>query len=170
MSRFNSPEDAGILVGDSTLRNVQAQLRREFSQRTVEPGAASNLAEFGITTQNDGTLAFDDAMFETRVNENPQVASDYFAGENGLASRLGTLLDGYLATNGALDARTNRLDGDIDRLGDARERLNFRVQATERRLLAEFSAMDALVAQLNVTSDFLDQQLNVLSSIVRNDS
>ncbi|MDH3712548.1 MAG: flagellar filament capping protein FliD [Gammaproteobacteria bacterium] len=170
LSRFNSPEDAGILVGDSTLRNLQAQIRREFSQRSVQPNLPSNLAEFGITTQDDGALTFDEAMFETQLRNNPQAMSDYFAGEKGLAKRLGTLLDGYLGSNGALDARTTRLDGDIDRIGDARERLDFRVQASERRLLAQFSAMDALVAQLNVTSDFLDQQLNVLSNIVRNDS
>jgi flagellar hook-associated protein 2 len=167
--RFNSPEDAGILVGDSTLRNLQGQIRREFSQRVYEPGVPNNLAEFGITTNEDGTFAFDEAMFETTLNGNPQAVSDYFTAENGLAARLGTLLDGYLGANGALDARTNRLDGDIDRIGDARERLNFRVQASERRLLAQFSAMDALVAQLNVTSDFLDQQLNILSNIVQRD-
>jgi flagellar hook-associated protein 2 len=169
LSRFNSPEDAGILVGDATLRNLQAQIRREFSQRVYEPGIPNNLAEFGITTREDGTVAFDETLFETTLSGNPQAVSDYFAGENGLAARLATMLDGYLGANGALDARTNRLDGDIDRIGDARERLEFRVQASERRLLAQFSAMDALVAQLNVTSDFLDQQLNVLSNIVQRD-
>ncbi len=167
LTRVNAPGDAGILVGDSTMRNVQAQLRRVFAERSLQPNMPGNLAEFGITTQDDGTFTFDETMLESQLGENPEAVSEYFAGEDGLAARLTTLLDGYLAPNGTLDARTDRLDGDIGRIGDARERLELRVQATERRLLAQFSAMDSLVAQLNVTGDFLDQQLSALSGITR---
>ena len=80
-----------------------------------------------------------------------------------------TLLDGFLAANGTLAARTDRLDGDVARIADSRERLTLRLQATESRLLAQFSAMDSLVAQLNATSSFLDQQLGVLANIVQGD-
>ena len=88
LTRFNSPEDAGILVGDSTLRNIQSQIRREFSAQTGAYGAPGNLAELGITTRDDGTRSFDAEAFATELSAKPEAVSEYFAGEDGLGDRL----------------------------------------------------------------------------------
>ena len=54
-----------------------------------------------------------------------------------------------------------------DCVGEQRERLELRLSSMETRLLAQFNAMDSLVANLSSTSSFLTGQLANLPGVVR---
>ena len=66
------------------------------------------------------------------------------------------------SSSGSLTNISNGLSDRLSRLEDDRERLDRRMAQVERRYTEQFSAMDALVAQLQETSNFLDQQLSNL--------
>ena len=83
----------------------------------------------------------------------------------GYADQLKTLIDGLLDTDGVLQARTDGIQGSIDDIGGEREALSLRLDSLQARLLKQFNAMDALVAQLNSTSNFLTQQLANLPGV-----
>jgi flagellar hook-associated protein 2 len=78
---------------------------------------------------------------------------------NGLTNKLGTLLDSFLESDGFIAAREESINDGIDGIADERLRLDDRIAALEARLIRQFSALDALVAQFNQTSNFLTQQL-----------
>ncbi|MCW9004224.1 MAG: hypothetical protein OQK70_03100, partial [Gammaproteobacteria bacterium] len=50
-------------------------------------------------------------------------------------------------------------------IAEQRITLNKRVAAIETRYRAQFTALDALMGQLNTTSNFLQQQLDALPKI-----
>jgi flagellar hook-associated protein 2 len=77
----------------------------------------------------------------------------------GFVNALGRQMDSLLADNGLIDARENGLQSSIDDLGEQRTTLNSRMVTYEARLVAQFSAMDALVASLQTTGNFLSSQL-----------
>jgi flagellar hook-associated protein 2 len=54
----------------------------------------------------------------------------------------------------------------VERIADQRETLNRRVASIEARYLAQFSALDTLLGQLNATGTFLTQQLDNLPGSV----
>lgn len=83
----------------------------------------------------------------------------------GITSRLEGALNSYLDSDGLLDSVTDSLRGRIEDIADERSRLQDRLQRIEERYIAEFSAMDTLVAQLNQTSSFLSNQLAGLESL-----
>jgi flagellar hook-associated protein 2 len=83
----------------------------------------------------------------------------------GLANELDQLLSRYLNTGSVLDSRTDGLNDRIDDINDQRKKLDNRLVALESRLLKQFTAMDALVGQLQATSSFLDQQLQSLPTL-----
>lgn len=83
----------------------------------------------------------------------------------GIAAKLGTLIDGMLDSEGALNARIDGIENRIEGIGEARETLVKRMSALESRLFAQFLAMDLLVNQLQGTSSFLSQQLETLPTI-----
>lgn len=154
---------AGPLQGDATLRMVMNQVRREIGG-SVEgaEGMFQTLATIGIQTQRDGTLAIDDARLSDALEQDFEGVGELFASENGYASKLDNLLDGYVGFNGILSSRTDSLNNRLDDIGDQREQLGRRLQSLESRLLDQFNAMDALVGQLNSTGNYLSQQLNNL--------
>ena len=83
----------------------------------------------------------------------------------GQIDRLDVLIKSILDEDGLIDAKTNGLNSSIADIGEARTALNERLAAYEARLLKQFNAMDIIVAQLNVTSNFLTNQLASLSGL-----
>lgn len=77
----------------------------------------------------------------------------------GVAGQLDSLLDSFLQTGGFIDSREDGINESLEDIEDDRIRLDDRITALEARLIRQFSALDALVAQFNQTSSFLSQQL-----------
>lgn len=154
---------AGALQGDSTLRTISSQIRREMSD-TVDGinGAFDNLATIGVETQRDGTLKLDSAQLDEAMDFDFDAIGQMFASDDGYATRLDALVENYVGFNGILDSRTQSLNNRIDDINDQREDLSRRLSSLESRLLAEFNAMDQLVGQLNSTGSYLSQQLSNL--------
>lgn len=62
---------AATLQGDSTVRNLQSQLRSMLSTSVVgASGTLSTLADIGITTQKDGTLAINQTKLDSVITSN----------------------------------------------------------------------------------------------------
>ena len=77
----------------------------------------------------------------------------------GVAGQLDALLDSFLQSDGFIASREEGLNESLDDISDDRSRLDDRIASLEARLIRQFSALDALVAQFNQTSSFLTQQL-----------
>jgi flagellar hook-associated protein 2 len=171
VSSFNADTKiAGALFGDATLRDFVNALRREIgTPATGLGGTFATLSEIGVAFQVDGTLAVDSKKLDTFITDHFDEVGNLFAyagdadATEGVARRLDRLIDGYVKSDGLIDARTKGLQSSIDSIGKSREALNERLAALEKRLRTQFSAMDTLVAQLRSTSNFLTQQVNALN-------
>lgn len=164
---------AAALVGDSSVRSFMASMRNELGSVSSGGGPLRILADLGITTQRDGTLAVDDARLTTTLNDNFDQLGGFLTGADGVMGRLESKVKPYAETGGILESRTAALQNTLNGPGgvdDQREQLTRRVQQLETRLFAQFNAMDALVGQLSNTSDFLTGALDSLPGVVRKDS
>ncbi|MDH3763582.1 MAG: flagellar filament capping protein FliD [Gammaproteobacteria bacterium] len=77
----------------------------------------------------------------------------------GIAGSLDAILDRFLRPEGFIASRESSISEGLDEIEDERFKLDDRITALEARLIRQFSALDALVAQFNQTSSFLSQQL-----------
>ncbi|MDB5745572.1 MAG: flagellar hook protein FliD [Massilia sp.] len=73
-----------------------------------------------------------------------------------------TLLD---TAKGPLASRTEGINASIKRLADNRVHMEDRLAATEKRLRAQYSSLDATISRMNSTSSYLAQQLTALSNM-----
>lgn len=78
---------------------------------------------------------------------------------SGLAGTLDGILDSFLKSDGTIASRELGLNEGLEDIEDERFKLEDRILALEARLVRQFSALDALIAQFNQTSSFLTQQL-----------
>ncbi len=85
----------------------------------------------------------------------------------GLIESMNSFLNGYLSSDGILSAKEEGLNESIDGLQDDRESLDRRMETLEQSLIAQFSALDALVASFQSTGNFLTQQLDSLPGFTR---
>ncbi|MDF0678733.1 MAG: flagellar hook protein, partial [Nitrosomonas sp.] len=57
------------------------------------------------------------------------------------------------------------INSTIKGIGKQREALEFRLESVEKRLRAQFTALDTMIASMNQTSNYLQQQLANLPKI-----
>ena len=149
------------LAGDSILLGIERSVNARLSSGVAMPDASNGfLFEAGITFDKEGDLNFDSAKLADAMAADPDRVFDLFGAE---ATGMGVVLDGfldrYVAAEGLIDSRIESLES-RDRTLDARvESAEFRLEKTEARLRKQFTALDSLLGQLQVTSSFLSQQL-----------
>lgn len=83
---------------------------------------------------------------------------------NGYGKALNQLINSFLESDGVLTSRTDGINRSIQDIGKRRDALNSRLVDVEKRYKAQFTALDALISNMNSTSTFLTQQLAKLNS------
>lgn len=172
----NASTQAGALVADSTLRSMMSQLRRALSNPVEGAGNLHSLAELGVSTNRDGTLALDKDHLRKVVTQdpaalaakrvpavNPEQIQAFFLGSNGLFDRIGDITSAYSGKDGLLAAREEALNEAQKSLAADQVRLNLRIETLTTSLFKKFNAMDTLVARLNATSQSVLATLNALN-------
>jgi flagellar hook-associated protein 2 len=155
----NLRAENGQLEADTTLLLIDRQLVDILNSPPSGLGL-SYLFEVGVSMQKDGTLSVNESDLDDQLANNFNGLADLFANDNqGYAFRLDQLVSSYLETDGLLDSRTDGIEARIDNLDDRKAAAEYRLELVERRLRAQFSALDSLIGQLNTTSQFLAQQL-----------
>ncbi len=104
--------EAGLLNGDGVLRNIDAQVRRVFSQTvTGLDGPYRQLADIGITrSASDGSLVLDNVKLEAAIEDN-------FDSIAGMFTAYGSTTDSLIQYQASTDVtRAGKYDINITRL------------------------------------------------------
>lgn len=155
---------AAVLTGDSTARTIQSQLFGLVGARVsgIEGGIA-RLSDVGIAVQKDGTLSVDSSKLSAALADPDKDVAAFFtqttSGNEGIAVRFNKILTGMVGTNGLISSRTDGIDASIKDLQKRADSFSLRLEAIEKRYRTQFSSLDALVASMNQTSNYLAQQL-----------
>ncbi|MCC7464342.1 MAG: flagellar filament capping protein FliD [Gammaproteobacteria bacterium] len=158
----------GPMLGDWLLNGVRNAMVRGAADGVTGAGPVhGSLAAIGITTGSDGKLAIDEERLAAALQSGPTAVAALFGGEAGVAARLDDRIEELLASDGSIAARSDNLAEAQKQLDAASRRLDQRMATVEQRYLAQFSALDSLMAQMNSTSSYLTQQLSSLNSMLQ---
>lgn len=163
-----STQTAGVLLGDSTVRSVQSQLRGVLGGAIDNGGAFKVLSDVGITLQLDGTLKVDDSRLGQAINNNLGALTQFFAGGatgDGIATRLGQTITNMTSAQGLIGSATDSLNQSVSQLNDQYTRTQDQIGATMAMYKQQFTQLDAMIAQMNSTSSYLTQQFDMLGKM-----
>lgn len=174
LGRSSAEEGVGALAGDSLLRGSVNQVRSLLtSEFSTGNGNSDFLANFGIRTERSGKLSIDSDALKAAVEKDPQAMQTFFVGENdgdGFVGQLDTVIKGYTASDGIISSRIEGRESQLSKLQTDVDKFNIRMAKYEKRLLSQYNAMDLLVANLNSTGSYLQQQLANLPGVVKKSS
>ena len=163
----SSSQQAGVLLGDTTLMSVQRQVNSVLSG-SVPGNSIGSLAALGITRNADGTLSLDSGKLASALQNSPGAVQDLFAGSNGYATRLNGMLDGFTASNGIIATRTTSIQNQLSNLSQESTALTARMNVYAAQLRQQYTALDTLMSSLNNTSSYLTSSLQTLLSTYTN--
>lgn len=156
------------LTGDALPRSLVSQLRNAVGATVPgQPAGFESLNAVGITFQADGSLKLDATRFDAAMNTNPQAVARLFSGDGSTGKRVADLVDSFTGPNGAITSRNKAINDRLRSVTDQRETLDRRMERVQATYLAQFTAMEKIVAQLQGTSSFLANQLQQISSLNR---
>ena len=181
----NTTLDAAITKNPLDVANVFASIGRPDSTniKFVSSTSATEVGTYMVTFDSDnssgtinGVAATYDATEQTltgavnsdveglvlKLNGNPSgdLGQVYYA--KGISSSLESLVKGFLATDGILDARLDGLDSSIKDINKQREALDSKAGALEARYRRQFNGLETIISQMNTTQSFLNSALNQL--------
>ncbi|WP_289007714.1 flagellar filament capping protein FliD, partial [uncultured Idiomarina sp.] len=149
-------------------RSLKGQLNDVLTSTFGESG--ESLFDLGFGMDEDGKLEAENPVtsFSDVLKDNPAALESVFGGENGLASRMDSFLDGYVKGGGSLEMRKDSIDQSLDRVTKSREDLALRMESMEETLRAKYQALDQLVGQLQSRGNSVSAQLANLPGFTRN--
>lgn len=157
---------AGELNGDRTVRTIESRLRAALSGGVGE-GELRMLGEVGISLQRDGTLELDDEALDELVSGNMAALGEFFAGADeagGLAGQVNGTLSQLLDDSGLVNRSIEGAEGRLERLDERYGRMEQSIERTIERYRVQFGQLDAMIAQMNQTSEYLTQQFDALDA------
>lgn len=158
---------AGILQGDGSTVSLQNSLR--MLTQTVASnanGAFNRLSDVGIQMLQGGALSLDTTKLSTAMGSMDDLKNlfaakaDSLGQGGGIAVTFKSFTDGLLAWEGSLNAKTDSLEDQLNRNATEQDRVNDRADTLEKRLRAQYSALDVKMASLNSLSSYVEQMIS----------
>jgi len=161
--------EGGILRGNSLLRDVSSQVATWMSSPvTAATGDVVMLSQVGLSLGDGNQLEFELETFNESVAGDFIAVRDLFAGigENeGVMDRVEGMIDAMTdSIDGRFKLAAEGYDARIENAEDSIERYELSVANYETLLSAKFTAMESMIAQLNVQSSYLTQYLGNLNN------
>jgi flagellar hook-associated protein 2 len=154
---------AGVLQGDRSAVGLLAQVRG-IVRETVTGGSLSRLADAGFELQRDGSLKLNATKF-TSASVDPTNLERLLSApgtgptDKGLMVRFRELGDRLLSTEGTVTTANNAWQARLNANKKRQEALELRLTDVEKRLLRQYSTLDAQLAAAQQSSAALQSAL-----------
>ncbi|AGB77704.1 flagellar capping protein [Enterobacteriaceae bacterium strain FGI 57] len=157
----------GALLGDSTLRTIQTQLKTLLGN-THSSSDYKTLLQIGITTDaSTGKLELSTDKLQAALKKDASGVGDMFIGDGkntGVTTTIGNNLTSWLSTTGIIQAAKDGVSKTLNNLTDQYNAASDRIDTMMARYKAQFTQLDVLMNSLNSTSSYLTQQFDTSSS------
>lgn len=155
----------GILQGDSAAVGLQRQLRSLASATSGASSMFSHLSDVGLQLQADGSMTVNATTLGNALSNTVELKKVFSNSSlvdptlDGFGKRFRVVTDSLLGVDGALTTRTDGLGQQLQRNQKDQDALNIRLGAIEKRMRAQYTALDATMATLNSQSSYITQQI-----------
>ncbi len=157
-------KQAALLQGDGTTTGIHNQLRSMVSPASPASSVFQTLSSIGVQLQKDGALKLDEAAFGKAVANLPELTKALSSVDNanptnhGFGKRFFAWAERLLASTGSMPGKTKSIQARIASNQKDQERLGDRLEMIERRMRAQYSALDTTMAKANALSKYVQQQ------------
>jgi flagellar hook-associated protein 2 len=160
----STTKTGGAMQGDQSTLALQSQLRAVINQASTGSSTWSRMSDIGITMQKDGSLAADDTKLDNALGNLPEMkkllaADGTGSADSGFVRRFKNLADAALNSTGLFATRKESIQSSLTSNSKSQDMMQRRLDATQARLQAQYSALDTQMAMLSNLSTYMTQQI-----------
>lgn len=164
---------AGVFNGSSEMRTIMKELNSLLSSNDIH---GNNLVAFGITFNENGTLAFDRTKFEEAYKKDPDAAISYFRSTtsvirgqetevDGVFTKLQKTMDSFITgSSSLLKALETSLTNESKKLTEEQTRTQERIDTRYETLAEKWSAYDQMLAQIQNKMNTVTNMINAFNN------
>lgn len=149
---------SGPLAGNASARSIASTLFTTASS-TAGSGATSALSQLGLTTTREGRFALDADKLSAQLAADPEGVAAVLAR---FAKAAGTLAKDNIQTDGSVSAQAVSAGEKARRLQNQIDSFEVRMVAMQKRLKAQYAAMDTAMGSLSQRQSQLSAALSGL--------
>ena len=157
---------AGPLQGDNAIVSVLSRMRGIVGMSSGAAAAFPRLSDIGFEQQRDGSLTVNETRLKnalSNLTDLRKAFSNVDTGDgstDGFARRFKAMADGLLNTDGTLSSRSDGLNEKLRRNQKNQEAIEQRLVQTQKRLEAQYGALDTKLSASNGLSSYVSQQIS----------
>jgi len=161
---------AGVLQGDTKAVSVQQMLRGISGGTTTLAGAFGRLADIGLEPGQNGTLTVNNTKLDKALTNLTDLKKLFAAPDTvnkrnqGFALQWNSFATQILGADGAITSGQSSLQKRIANNDDQIDRMQDSLTLTEKRLRAQYSALDTKMSSLSALSAYVAKQFGSSSS------
>ena len=158
-------KSAGVLQGDSATVSLQNSLRMLTQGISGSKGAFTRLSDIGIQMQQGGKLTVDTSKLDKALTNIDDLKglfankADALGQGGGIAVNFKNFTDKLLAFDGTLNTKSDSLESKLKSNTAEQDKVNKRADTLEKRLYAQYSALDTKMASLNALNAYVSQMV-----------
>lgn len=165
-TKYNATtKQGGILQGDSAAVGLQNQLRALAGGFSGASTTLSRLSDAGLQIQADGSMTVNSNKLDSALGNLAELtklfsnSSPTDPTQDGFAKRFRTATDAMLGVDGSITSRTTGLSNQLQRNQKDQDSFTTRLAGIEKRLRAQYTALDTRMASLSTQSSYITQQV-----------
>jgi len=167
---------AGGLQGDSAAIGIRSQMRAMIGASSGASTMFSRLGDIGFDVKLDGSIALNDGKVKNALANLPETKKLFanndllIPSKNGIAVQMRALTDRLIGIDGTVSTRSEGLRKRIDLNQDRQEALTDRIAQVEKRLRAQYTALDKQMGALSGLQGYVTQQINAFNANSNNNN
>lgn len=156
---------AGALQGDNTAVGLQGALRMLTMGTAGGTGAFQRLADAGISMERGGKLVVNNGKLDAALKD-PVALKALFAtpaegsGGGGIAVQFRNFTSPLLSLDGLMNNKADALNEAVKRNTSEQDKVNSRAAVVEKRLRAQYTALDAKMGSLSALNSYISAQVS----------
>lgn len=160
-----STKTSATLQGDATALSLIYQFRGMLGSSTTASSVFTTLSAVGLETKSGGALSVNTTKLNNALGNLAELKKLFAAtdltggGADGMATKFRTLADNLLGFEGALTTRTAGLNTSVTNNQKRQETLEARSALYEKRLRAQYTALDTAMASISTQSGYVNQMI-----------
>lgn len=160
---------AGVLNGESSIRDMKRQLSQMVSAQLTATGTFKTLNDLGVSTNRDGTLTLDTKQLDKAIAADPAAITQMLnpsvktATNIGLAGLMDQVRDNIEKDGGPLASSQEKYQKLADDLTDQLDKLDTQMTDYQAQLTKVYAAMETRMSAFKATQSYLQQQVALWS-------